>query len=117
MKTTLISKLKLALLVVIGIVIGIVISEILARKFAPKDSVFWNNPMMMPYAGGAFDPNTTLERLHENNDPNRVQKYVPDADRWYRLDPEPEIPPSGKLVLNFGDSSTWEVGGASGRGR
>ena len=101
---------KKLMLVAFGLMIGLITAEAIARMFAPKDSVFWDNPMMMPYSGGSFDPNTTAEQMHENNDPNRVQKYVPDSRCWYRLDPEPTIPSSGKLVLNFGDSSTWGWG-------
>ena len=40
-------------------------AEGVSRWFAPKDSVFWNNPMMMPYSGGTFDPKTTAESMHE----------------------------------------------------
>lgn len=103
----LIQKLGLA---AFGLMIGIIAAEAISRGVAPKDSVFWNSPMMMPYSGGSFDPNTTAEQMHANSDPNRIQKYVPDSHRWYRLDPEPAIPSSGRLVLNFGDSSTWGWG-------
>ncbi len=101
---------KKLMLVAFGLMIGIIMAEGVSRWFAPKDSVFWNNPMMMPYSGGTFDPKTTAESMHESSDPNRVQKYVPDVNRWYRLDPEPFVPATGNLVLNLGDSSTWGWG-------
>lgn len=97
-------------LTVCGVLIGLLLMEGVARIFAPKDSVFGDHAMMRPYSGGEFDPRTTADTMHENSDPNRRQKYVPDANRWYRLDPEPEIPATGRLVLNFGDSSTWGWG-------
>ncbi len=101
---------KKLLLITFGLTLGLITAETTARWIGPKDSVFWNNPMMMPYSGGTFDPNTTIESMHENSNLERAQKYVPDPNRWYRLDPEPAIPSTGKVVLNLGDSSTWGWG-------
>ncbi len=93
-----------------ALVMPLLVGEGIARHYSPKYSVFGGSPMMMPYSGGAFDTTRTLASMHENNDPNRAQKYVPDTNRWYRLDPEPTVPETGKLVFNFGDSSTWGWG-------
>lgn len=81
-----------------------------AWLISPKDSVFWENPLMMMYPVDKFDENVTFEHYNFNNDPNRPVRYVPHRQRWYRLDPEPLIPEDGQLVLNFGDSSTWGWG-------
>ena len=76
----------------------------------PKSSVFWDNPLMMMYPVDTFDPAVTGDQLFRNDDPRRRVRYVPDQHRWFRLDPEPTIPASGKLILHFGDSSTWGWG-------
>ena len=65
---------------------------------------------MVMYPVNEFDEKITLDRVNRNDDPNRPVRYVPDKTRWYRLDPEPVIPATGRLVLNFGDSSTFGWG-------
>ena len=83
--------------------------NVAASFISPRSSVFWDNPLMVMYPVTGFDPNVTLDRVNSNNSPTRLVRYVPDENRWYRLDPEPSIP-EGRLVLNFGDSSTWGWG-------
>ncbi|MEK7480515.1 MAG: GDSL-type esterase/lipase family protein [Patescibacteria group bacterium] len=87
-----------------------VIVEFISSFFSPKSSVFWDNPMMLQYPVERFDQNITREKMHFSVDPNRSVRYVPDLSRWYRLDPEPTIPPSEKLIFHFGDSSSWGWG-------
>lgn len=81
-----------------------------AYIISPKDSVFWENPLMAMYPVEEFDQNITLEQVNRNDEVTRVVKYVPHPGRWYRLDPEPEIPDDGQLFLHFGDSSTFGWG-------
>lgn len=82
----------------------------LAALVSPKSSVFWQNPLMVMYPIDSFDEKIAKERFNRDDSPTRLVRYVPDEHRWYRLDPEPEIPASGKLILNFGDSSTYGWG-------
>ena len=103
-------KIKLALFVLLPTIVILSSVEIVCRFFSPKSSVFWANPMMLQYPVTTFDLNVTREKLNFSTDPSRVVRYVPDPVRWYRLDPEPTIPQKGKLVLHFGDSSTWGWG-------
>jgi len=77
---------------------------------SPKRSAFWNNQLMHMYPVDEFDQNATVTQISENNDPDRIVRYVPDEQRWYRLDPEPVIPDEGRLLLHFGDSSTFGWG-------
>lgn len=88
----------------------LVMAEFVSSFFSSKHSVFWANPMMMQYPVQAFDTEVTQKKLNFSADPNRVVHYVPDPMRWYRLDPEPLVPSTGKLVLHLGDSSTWGWG-------
>lgn len=78
--------------------------------FFARTTVFWQNPLMMIYPVEEFDSAITQADYHHNKHPKRMVRYVPDKNRWYRLDPEPEIPKQGKLLLHFGDSSTWGWG-------
>lgn len=90
--------------------ICLMMAELISSFFSPQSSIFWDNPMMLQYPVERFDPNITREKLHFNADPDRLVRYVPDPIRWYRLEPEPPIPSTGKLILHFGDSSTWGWG-------
>jgi lysophospholipase L1-like esterase len=82
----------------------------LAALISPKSSVFWQNPLMVMYPVDSFDEKVDKERFNRDDSPMRSVRYVPDSHRWYRLDPEPDIPETGKLILNFGDSSTYGWG-------
>lgn len=84
--------------------------NLLALPFCSKRSVFWENELMIMYPVDVFDQNATVVQHLENNDPDRLVRYVQDDNRWYRLDPEPEIPEDVDKVINFGDSSTWGWG-------
>lgn len=84
-------------------------TNLAASKINPKHTVFWRNATMIGYLPNVFDETVTTDSFNRDNRPDRQVRYVPDDFRWYRLDPEPEIP-AGKLVLNFGDSSTWGWG-------
>ena len=82
----------------------------LVALVSPKPSVFWQNPLMVMYPVDSFDEKVAEERFNHDDSPTRSVRYVPDDQRWYRLDPEPKIPAFGKLILNFGDSSTYGWG-------
>lgn len=84
--------------------------NLIAWLIVPRHSVFWDNPLMMQYPVDTFDQGVTAEQLNQSDDPSRLVRYVPDGQRWYRLDPEPAIPAEGQLILHFGDSSTWGWG-------
>ncbi len=84
--------------------------NLIAYPFAPERSVFWDNPLMHMYPVGSFDTSTTRQKYNYNKDPGRSVRYVPDKNRWFRLEPQVSIPAKGRLVLNLGDSSTWGWG-------
>jgi len=104
------SKTKRAIFSMIALVIVLCGLNGIARMISPKDSAFWQNPLMVMYPVDKFDPDVTVQQYNFSKDPNRTVRYVPDTNRWYRLDPEPLIPEKGNLVLHFGDSSTWGWG-------
>ena len=105
-----ITKIKQAIFLCLPTLVFILLAEIICSFISPKQSVFWENPMMLQYPVKKFDETATRNDLHFSNDTERVVRYVPDKQRWYRLDPEPTIPKDGKLLLHFGDSSTWGWG-------
>jgi len=84
--------------------------EGLSRLKSPKRSAFHDSPFLNQYHDGTFRFDQDITGISEDNDPDRKTRYVLNKERWYRLDPEPEIPGDGQLVLNFGDSSTFGWG-------
>lgn len=109
MKNTL-SLVKQILYSVFVLLICVAVVEFFASFVSSKFSVFWENPLMIQYPITKFDEKKTNASFNFNNSSQRSVRYVPDKNRWYRLDSEPAIPKNKKLVLNFGDSSTWGWG-------